>query len=68
VPAPGVVPTEETKEAILAQLRRSIAAYALPREIEFRQELPRTLVGKVAYRILEEEEQKKSAGKGGADE
>ena len=52
-------PTEETKEAILAQLRRNIAAYSLPREIEFRQELPRTLVGKVAYRLLEEEEEQK---------
>ena len=29
--------------------------YAMPREIEFRTELPKTLVGKVAYRVLEEE-------------
>lgn len=28
----------------------------MPREIEFRTELPKTLVGKVAYRKLEEEE------------
>ena len=28
----------------------------MPREIEFRKELPKTLVGKVAYRVLEEEE------------
>jgi len=27
----------------------------MPREIEFRSELPKTLVGKVAYRVLEEE-------------
>ena len=27
----------------------------MPREIEFRKELPKTLVGKVAYRVLEEE-------------
>ena len=27
----------------------------MPREIEFRTELPKTLVGKVAYRALEEE-------------
>ena len=59
VPAPGVSPDETTKKAILDQLRRKIAAYALPREIEFRQELPRTLVGKVAYRVLEEEEERK---------
>ncbi len=59
VPAPGVTSDEATKEAILDQLRRKIAAYALPREIEFRAELPRTLVGKVAYRVLEEEEKQK---------
>jgi long-chain acyl-CoA synthetase len=59
VPADGVEPTEETRQAIMAQLREHVAAYALPREIEFRPELPRTLVGKVAYRILEEEENEK---------
>ena len=28
----------------------------MPYDIEFREELPRTLVGKVAYKILEQEE------------
>ena len=28
----------------------------MPYEIEFREQLPKTLVGKVAYRVLEEEE------------
>ena len=31
----------------------------MPYDIEFRAELPKTLVGKVAYRVLEEEELKK---------
>ena len=31
----------------------------MPSRIEFRDQLPKTLVGKVAYRVLEEEEQKK---------
>ncbi len=35
----------------------------MPREIEFRTELPKTLVGKVAYRQLEEEEAAKAAAK-----
>ena len=61
VPADGVEPSEELKERIMAQLRLHIARYALPREIEFRSELPKTLVGKVAYRLLEEEEAHKSA-------
>jgi long-chain acyl-CoA synthetase len=31
----------------------------MPYDIEFRKELPKTLVGKVAYRVLEEEEEEK---------
>ena len=52
---PDVPPTEQTKQEILAYCTKHIAKYAMPREIEFRSELPKTLVGKVAYRQLEEE-------------
>ncbi|MBR5741745.1 MAG: long-chain fatty acid--CoA ligase, partial [Firmicutes bacterium] len=45
-----------TKETLMAYCRKNIAKYALPYDIEFREDLPKTLVGKVAYRILEEEE------------
>ena len=55
VPMPGVEPTEELKKEILDYCAVHIAKYAMPREIEFRKELPKTLVGKVAYRVLEEE-------------
>ena len=55
VPMPGVAPTEALKAEILEYCKEHIAKYALPREIEFRTELPKTLVGKVAYRVLEEE-------------
>ena len=55
VPMPGIEPTEELKEELLAYCGEHIAKYALPRDIEFRTELPKTLVGKVAYRVLEEE-------------
>ena len=48
-------PSDEIKEKILSTLRLHVAKYALPKEIEFRKELPKTLVGKVAYRKLEEE-------------
>ena len=57
----GVPPTEETKEEIMAYCRKHIAKYAIPKEIEFRSELPKTLVGKVAYRVLEEEEEARRA-------
>ncbi|MCR4840172.1 MAG: acyl--CoA ligase [Lachnospiraceae bacterium] len=62
VPKPGVPKNDETKEKILEQCRVHIAKYAMPRVIEFRDELPKTLVGKVAYRKLEEEEAAKNAG------
>ena len=52
----GVRADEDCKERIMAYLSEHIARYALPKEIEFRNELPKTLVGKVAYRVLEEEE------------
>lgn len=40
----------------MSYCRKHIAKYAMPYDIEFRDELPKTLVGKVAYRVLEEEE------------
>ena len=58
---PGFEPSEETRRSILDYCRKNIAKYAMPYEIEFRSDLPKTLVGKVAYRILEEEEAKKAA-------
>ena len=58
---PGVEPNDQTKEEIMAYCRKHIAKYAMPYDIEFRADLPKTLVGKVAYRVLEEEEAKKNA-------
>ena len=46
---------------LLDYCRQHIAKYAMPKEIEFRDDLPKTLVGKVAYRVLEEEEAAKAA-------
>ncbi|MBO4764938.1 MAG: AMP-binding protein, partial [Bacteroidales bacterium] len=56
---PGVPANDETKQTLLDYCRKYIAKYAMPYDIEFREELPKTLVGKVAYRVLEEEEAKK---------
>ena len=58
---PGFAPNEQNKEALFAYCRKNIAKYAMPYDIEFREQLPKTLVGKVAYRVLEEEELKKLA-------
>ena len=52
---PDYEPSEEIKQELLDYCRKHIAKYAMPYDIEFRKELPKTLVGKVAYRVLEEE-------------
>ena len=57
----GVPASEETKKELLDYCSKHIAKYAMPYDIEFRDELPKTLVGKVAYRVLEEEEEAKNA-------
>ncbi len=57
----GVEGTEELKTEILNRLKKQLAAYALPKEIIFRESLPRTLVGKVAFRQLEDEAEQEAA-------
>ena len=54
--AAGVPATEDTRQALLAYCRKNVAKYAMPYDIEFKEDMPKTLVGKVAYRQLEEEE------------
>lgn len=58
--AEGYKPNDETKDLIMTYCRKRIAKYAMPYDIEFRDDMPKTLVGKVAYRQLEEEEAAKN--------
>lgn len=51
----GFEPTAETKQSILEYCKNHIAKYAMPYDVEFRESLPKTLVGKVAYTVLEKE-------------
>lgn len=61
---PGVkVSEDEARKILLAHCEKHMAKYAMPKEIRFRSDLPKTLVGKVAYRVLEEEEQRKAEEK-----
>lgn len=53
----------ESKAILMAYCRKNIAKYAMPYDLEFREDFPKTLVGKVAYRILEEEEKEKERAK-----
>ncbi len=44
------------KAEIIAFCKEKLAAYKVPRQVEFRADLPKTLVGKVLRRALKEEE------------
>jgi long-chain acyl-CoA synthetase len=59
-----------TAEEIVAWCRdpeQGLTGYRVPHEIEFRDELPETLVGKVLRRVLLEEERAKLAVAGGSE-
>ncbi len=51
----GFEQNEETKNSILAYCKEYLDVFERPKEIIFKDELPKTLVGKVAYHTLEEE-------------
>ena len=55
----GIKPGKAVLKSIKAHCEKNLAAYSLPVEYEFRESLPKTLVGKVAYRELEKETHKK---------
>jgi len=48
----GFSDSPELKESLMEHCSRNIAKYAMPYEIEVRADLPKTLVGKVAYTKL----------------
>ncbi|RLC66181.1 MAG: long-chain fatty acid--CoA ligase [Chloroflexi bacterium] len=50
-----------TAEEIIEFCRENMAPYKVPKYVEFRDELPKTTVGKILRRVLLEEEKKKQA-------
>jgi len=46
----------ETEKELIAYAREHLIKWSCPRTIEFREDLPKTLVGKIAYNTLEQEE------------
>jgi len=48
-----------TEDEVIAFCRKNLTAYKVPKHIEFRDELPKSNVGKILRRVLKEEEQKK---------
>ena len=51
--------TEATENEFIVFCKTKMAAFKVPRHVEFRDELPRTIVGKVLRRKLVEEEKAK---------
>jgi long-chain acyl-CoA synthetase len=47
-------------EEIIGFCREKMAPYKVPKEVEFREELPKSLVGKVIRRVLREEERQRT--------
>jgi acetyl-CoA synthetase len=48
----GYTPTDELKEEIRQFVKNGLAAHAAPREIEFKDKLPKTRSGKIMRRVL----------------
>ncbi len=49
-----------TEEEVTDYCKANLAAYKVPKLVEFRPELPKTMIGKVLRRMLREEEEKKN--------
>lgn len=54
----GINPTDDVQNSIKEHCSKNIAKYAMPKEFEYRDSLPKTLVGKVAFRELMDEEKR----------
>ena len=59
----GVMKSDELLTSIKELVEKNLARYSWPYDYEFREELPKTLVGKVAYNVLIHEEEMKNKGK-----
>jgi long-chain acyl-CoA synthetase len=51
-----------TEEGMIAFCREQMAAYKVPRMVEFRADLPKSIIGKVLRRALREEETRQAQG------
>jgi long-chain acyl-CoA synthetase len=64
VPKPGETVTAEELDAFCRDPKSGLTGYRVPKDWEFRDSLPETLIGKVLRRVLLEEERAKQAGAG----
>ena len=55
----GVIKSDELLDSIKALVEKNLARFSWPYDYEFREELPKTRIGKVAYNVLIHEEEMK---------
>lgn len=51
-----------TEDEIMDFCKQKLAAYKTPKSVEFRDSLPKSIIGKVLRKILREEEEQKQKG------
>jgi long-chain acyl-CoA synthetase len=56
--------SREMEKELIDHCARDLLKWSCPRDIEFRTDLPKTLVGKVAFNVLEEEEKARLRAEG----
>ena len=54
----GYFETESLKKEIMDLCKKNLSHYAIPKEFEYRKSLPKTMVGKVDFKQLQEENKK----------
>ena len=52
-----------TEEELVSYCKENLAAYKVPKLVQFRDELPKSTVGKILKRVLEDEERNKAGAK-----
>ena len=57
----GYKDTPELREELIELCKKNLAAYSIPKEFEFRKSLPKTMLGKVDFRKLQQENIEKRA-------
>ena len=63
----GVVKSDELLESIKELVEKNLARFSWPYDYEFRDDLPKTRIGKIAYNVLMQEEEMKNRNKKFAD-
>ena len=56
----GIKPSNKLKDEIMAITKKELSVYSVVKEVEFRDDLPKTLYNKIDYKKIEREEEEKN--------